>query len=253
VAHWRRRYADFRSLIGIVHAATTPVPANLQPSVLVVDDRPESRFAIAATLDGLGAGVVEASSGEEALAHLSQRDFAVVLLDVNMPRLDGFETAARIRARPETHDLPIIFATAYADDMQVARGYSLGAIDYILLPVVPEVLRTKVGFFVDLYRKNVEISRQAALLGERAARQPLVARPRRVARGRCGDGRGARRQPLCGGPFDHRSARRGRAQRRGDRWSPSRGAPSADADRAVVGAAVGGANRARAQRVRAIA
>jgi signal transduction histidine kinase/DNA-binding response OmpR family regulator len=148
---------------------------NRTASILVVDDRPESRFAIEVALESLGEAIIKASSGEEALRHVLRQDFAVILLDVNMPRLDGFETAALIRSRRKSDHIPIIFITAYADDMHIARGYSLGAVDYILSPVVPEVLRSKVGFFVDLYRKNQEISRQAALLGERATRQRRLA------------------------------------------------------------------------------
>jgi signal transduction histidine kinase/DNA-binding response OmpR family regulator len=140
-------------------------------SILVVDDRPESLLAIDAALESLGQNIVKAGSGPEALRHLLRQDFALILLDVNMPRMDGFQTAALIRARRRSAHTPIIFMTAYANDMHIARGYSLGAVDYIPSPVVPEVLRSKVAVFVELYRKNAQISRQAALLGERAARE----------------------------------------------------------------------------------
>ncbi len=149
--------------------------ASENASILVVDDRPENRFALEVVLESLNERIVLAESGEEALERVSQQDFAVILLDVNMPWLDGFETAELIRAQRKSDQIPIIFMTAYADDMHVARGYSLGAVDYILSPVAPEVLRSKVAFFVDLYRKNRQIRRQAALLGERAARQRLLA------------------------------------------------------------------------------
>ena len=144
-------------------------------AILVVDDRAENRFAMEVVLESLDERIVLAESGGEALRRLAQQDFAVILLDVNMPWLDGFETAELIRAQRKSDPIPIIFITAYADDMHVARGYSLGAVDYILSPVVPEVLRSKVAFFVDLYRKNQQVQRQAALLGERAARQHRLA------------------------------------------------------------------------------
>lgn len=139
-------------------------------SILIVDDRPESLLAIEVALEGLGEQIIKANSGEEALRHLLRQDFAVVLLDVNMPGLGGFETAELIRGRKTNNRIPIIFITAFADDILAARGYSLGAVDYMLAPVVPEVLRTKVGVFVELYRKNEQLSRQARLLGQRADR-----------------------------------------------------------------------------------
>src|SRR5206468_2322704 len=108
-------------------------------------------------------------SGKEALRALLHGDFAVILLDVSMPVMDGFETAALIRTRPRCEHTPIIFITAYGDETHVARGYRLGAVDYILTPVVPEVLRAKVSVFVELFRKTEEIRRQAAQLRERAA------------------------------------------------------------------------------------
>src|SRR5262249_19119951 len=112
-------------------------------------------------------------------------DFAVILLDVNMPGMDGFETAALIRQRPRCEHTPIIFVTAYGDEVHAIQGYSLGAVDYVLSPVVPEVLRTKVGVFVDLYRKNQQVQRQAqqevALAREQAARAAAEEATRRSA------------------------------------------------------------------------
>ena len=103
-----------------------------------------------------------------------EHDFAVILLDVNMPGMDGLETAAFIRKRQRTAHTPIIFVTAYADEMHTARGYSLGAVDYILAPIIPEVLRSKVKVFVQLQRMAQQIQRQAAervaLAREQAAR-----------------------------------------------------------------------------------
>ncbi len=143
-------------------------------AILVVDDRPSKLLAMEALLSDLGEQVVSASSGADALRHLLERDFAVVLLDVNMPDMDGFETAAFIRQRPRSRHVPIIFMTAGSDETNALQGYSLGAVDYILTPIVPEVLRTKVRVFVDLYRMTDQLKRQAeeriALADERAAR-----------------------------------------------------------------------------------
>jgi signal transduction histidine kinase len=137
--------------------------------ILVVDDHPDKLVAIGAILSELGQNVVNALSGKEALRHLLHRDFAVILLDVNMPIMDGFETAALIRTRPRCEHTPIIFITAHGDETHVARGYSLGAVDYILTPVVPEVLRAKVSVFVELFRKTEEVRRQSTRLRQRAA------------------------------------------------------------------------------------
>src|SRR5436853_6533466 len=115
--------------------------------ILIVDDVPEKVMAIEATLAELGQNVVKASSGREALRCLLKDDFAVILLDVNMPEMDGFETAALIRQRKRSEQTPIIFVTALADDRHITKGYSLGAVDYIPTPVDPDVLRTKVGVF----------------------------------------------------------------------------------------------------------
>jgi signal transduction histidine kinase/DNA-binding response OmpR family regulator len=143
-------------------------------NVLVVDDLPDKRLALTVALEPLGVGIMSADSGLDALRHLLVRDFAAVLLDVNMPDMDGFETAALIRRRARSEHTPIIFVTGYGDEMQAITGYSLGAVDYILSPVVPEVLRTKVGVFVELYRKTQQVKKQAeqqvALAREQAAR-----------------------------------------------------------------------------------
>ena len=102
------------------------------------------------------------TSGEEALQLLLEREFAVILLDVNMPDMAGLETAALIRQRKKSRHTPIIFITAFADDVQTARGYALGAVDYILSPIVPEVLRTKVQVFVELFQMRAELGRSHA-------------------------------------------------------------------------------------------
>ena len=129
--------------------------------ILVVDDLPEKLLVYQTVLEGLGQNVIEARSGREALRFLLDREFALILLDVHMPDMDGFETAAMIRSRRQTAHTPIIFVTAFGDEMHTAQGYSLGAVDYILSPVVPEILRTKVGVFVDLFKKTLQVRRQA--------------------------------------------------------------------------------------------
>jgi signal transduction histidine kinase/DNA-binding response OmpR family regulator len=139
-----------------------------------VDDLPEKLLAIESILAELEQNVVTSLSGRDALRQLLARDFAVVLLDVNMPDLDGFETARLIRQRPRSAHTPIIFVTGFSDELLQSRGYELGAVDYILSPVVPEVLRTKVSVFVELYQKTEQVRRQAeervALVREQAAR-----------------------------------------------------------------------------------
>jgi CheY-like chemotaxis protein len=137
--------------------------------VLVVDDHAAQRTALGAILADLDVVVVQASSGRDALRCLLQQEFAVILLDVNMPVMDGFETAALIRERRSSQHTPIIFITAYSDDAYAARGYSLGAVDYILSPVQADVLRTKVSVFIDLYRKAEQIERQREALWRYAA------------------------------------------------------------------------------------
>lgn len=142
--------------------------------ILIVDDVPGKLMAIEAVLESLQQTVVSVSSGAEALRRLLVDDFAVILLDVNMPGLDGFETAELIRRRQRSESTPIIFLTAFPDDTFAVRGYSLGAVDYILTPAAPEVLRAKVAVFVDLFHKAEQIRKQAEgrvlLAEERAAR-----------------------------------------------------------------------------------
>jgi PAS domain S-box-containing protein len=133
--------------------------------ILIVDDRPEKLLALEACLTSLGQNIVPAHSGNEALKHLLKQEFAVILLDVSMPGMDGFETASIIRQRPKTEHVPIIFVTSMSDsEKHIFQGYSLGAVDYILSPIVPDVLRTKVSVFVDLYKKAEQIRRQGEQL-----------------------------------------------------------------------------------------
>src|SRR5919205_1416523 len=139
-------------------ARAAPPKAN----ILIVDDRPDKRLVLQAILEDLQQNVVAANSGEEALKFVLQQDFAVILLDVNMPGLDGLETAALIRSRKRSAHIPIIFITAdYSDEIHLAKGYSLGAVDYIVSPVVPEILRSKVKVFVDLYVLAEQVKSQA--------------------------------------------------------------------------------------------
>ncbi|MDF9816032.1 response regulator [Streptomyces sp. SPB162] len=133
--------------------------------ILLVDDRPENLLALEAILSALDQTLVRAASGEEALKALLTDDFAVILLDVQMPGMDGFETAAHIKRRERTRDIPIIFLTAINHGPHhTFRGYAAGAVDYISKPFDPWVLRAKVSVFVELYMKNCQLREQAALL-----------------------------------------------------------------------------------------
>ena len=143
-------------------------------NILIVDDRPANLLVLQSMLEELGQNVIIAQSGYEALKHLLEREFAVILLDVNMPGMDGFETASYIRGREKTAHTPIIFLTAYAEAMHSAKGYSLGAVDCIVTPVIPEILRTKVQVFVKLY----VMTRQAQVAeAERSTQQMIEALP----------------------------------------------------------------------------
>ncbi len=125
-------------------------------------------MALEAVLAPLGREVVSVTSGEAALRRLLNEEFAVLLLDVEMPGMDGLETAALVRARVRTQHLPILFVTGRADDTQrILKGYAQGAVDYLLKPVDPDVVRAKVGFFVELYEKSALIRRQQLELVER--------------------------------------------------------------------------------------
>jgi signal transduction histidine kinase len=133
--------------------------------ILLVDDEPANLAALEAVLSDLGGSLVRARSGREALRCLLKQDFAVILLDVRMPDMDGFETARLIRERQRSTYTPIIFLTAaHRDETHVARGYSLGGVDYILKPFEPEILRSKVAVFIELARKTELVRRQSELL-----------------------------------------------------------------------------------------
>jgi signal transduction histidine kinase len=135
--------------------------ADWRASILIVDDQPGTLLIFDSVLQELGQNLVFAGSGRDALRQVLEHDFAVILLDVNMPDLDGFETAELIRSHRRSAHTPIIFITAYADEVQMSRGYALGAVDYILSPFVPAVLRSKVGVFVQLHMMQRQIRRQA--------------------------------------------------------------------------------------------
>lgn len=136
--------------------------------ILLVDDRLENLVALEAVLSSLNQTLVAVHSGEEALKALLTEEFAVILLDVVMSGMDGFETASHIKRRPRTRDVPIIFLTAASDEPNHAfRGYAAGAVDYIAKPFDPWVLRAKVSVFVDLYVKNRQLREQAELLRSR--------------------------------------------------------------------------------------
>jgi signal transduction histidine kinase len=136
--------------------------------ILLVDDRPENLLALEAALEPLGQELVKADSGEEALRLLLRQEFAVILLDVQMPGIDGFDTAIQIKEREKTKDIPIIFLTAISREPHHAlRGYSTGAVDYMAKPFDPWVLRAKVAVFVDLYEKSSLLKKQKELLAQR--------------------------------------------------------------------------------------
>jgi signal transduction histidine kinase/DNA-binding response OmpR family regulator len=137
-------------------------------NILMVDDNAANLLALETILEAPDRNLVKAASGDEALRYLLDTDVAVILLDVYMPGIDGLETAALIRGREKSRDIPIIFITADSTgNRHIARGYSLGAVDYILKPVEPDILRSKVAVFVELFKKTEEIKRQAELLHEK--------------------------------------------------------------------------------------
>ena len=148
-------------------------------NILVVDDLPEKLLVYETILEGLGQNVVTARSGREALRFLLEREFAVILLDVNMPDMDGFETAAMIRSRRQTAHTPIIFVTAFSDEMHTAQGYSLGAVDYILSPVVPEILAPRSGSSSTSTRRRSRSSGRPKSTSRWRGRRRRGPRPRR--------------------------------------------------------------------------
>ena len=151
--------------------------------ILLVDDRAENIVALEAILSSLNQVLVPARSGDAALKALLSDEFAVILLDVLMPGMDGFETAAHIKRRPKTRDVPIIFLTARNAEPDYAfRSYSAGAVDYIAKPFDPWVLRAKVSVFVDLYTKSRQLRDQAAMLRGRLGDSLAAAQAERAQR-----------------------------------------------------------------------
>ena len=145
---------------GTVPEIKPRAPARDTPvEILLVDDRPENLLALEAILEPLHQQLVRASSGEEALRRLLERDFALILLDVQMPGMNGFETARLIKSRERSRHIPIIFLTAInKEEDYVFRGYQVGAVDYMSKPFQPDVLRAKVAVFVDLHIKQKRLA-----------------------------------------------------------------------------------------------
>lgn len=168
-------------LVSIDAAALNDGRAN----ILIVDDRPDKLLVFKTILEDLDQNIITLQSGENALRWLLDNECAVMLLDVNMPGMDGFETAQLIRGRRKTAHMPIIFITAHADEMRIEKGYSLGAVDYMLSPAVPSVLRSKVMVFVQLFNLTLQIKRQAeekvSLAREQAARAAAEESTRRAS------------------------------------------------------------------------
>src|SRR5262245_14741463 len=147
-----------------------------QLNILLVDDQPQKLLAYEAMLAGLGPNLLRAQSGSQAFEILLEHEITVILLDVNMPNMDGFETAAHIRGHPRFAKTPIIFVTAVnTTDLDRLRGYEIGAVDYVSVPVIPEILRAKVSVFVELHRKTRQLERlnQSLLEAEQRMRAIL--------------------------------------------------------------------------------
>jgi signal transduction histidine kinase len=141
-----------------------------QINILMVDDQPAKLLTYESMLSQMGERLIKAQTASEALSHLLKDDIAVVLMDVNMPELDGFELAAMIRQHPRCRRTAIIFVSAvHLSDVDRVKGYETGAVDYVSVPVVPEILRAKIGVFADLYRKTSELEHVNQSLEERVS------------------------------------------------------------------------------------
>ncbi len=152
--------------------------ATTRAAILIVDDHPANLLALAAILEPLGHEVVHAHSGAEALRHAFEREFAVVLMDVQMPDMDGFQTTRLIKRHPAGRHVPVIFLTAIdRDTLHIFRGYEYGAVDYLVKPFEPHILRSKVSVFVELFNQREQLRQQAELLhAERLARAEAEAK-----------------------------------------------------------------------------
>jgi len=132
-----------------------------QVNILIVDDQPAKLLSYEVILHELGENLIKATSGREALEHLLKTDIAVILMDVNMPEINGFELAAMIRQHPRSQHTAIIFVSGvHLTDLDMLRGYEHGAVDYVAVPIIPELLRAKVRVFAELYRKTVALQRE---------------------------------------------------------------------------------------------
>jgi signal transduction histidine kinase len=157
-------FPELRNLFRRYHAgvmAGQSSSENYRARILLVDDNPANLIALEAALEDVDADLIQASSGFEALRHLLDIDFAAIILDVRMPGIDGFETAALIRGRKRSEHTPILFLTGFQNEEHLFRGYGLGAVDFLSKPVAPEVLRSKVNVFIELARKAIALERLA--------------------------------------------------------------------------------------------
>lgn len=155
-------------MIDSLHASSSD--SNLAPAnILIVDDLPEKLLAYEIVLSTLGENLVLVQSGSQALKQILQKQFAVILLDVNMPDMDGFETARLIRSHRRSSTTPIIFLTAFTDEVRTAEGYASGAVDYLPTPIVPEILRAKVRVFVELFKMRQQVALRAEERAKRVA------------------------------------------------------------------------------------
>ncbi len=152
----------------VVHSHPQPSEAE-RVNILVVDDLPKNQMVYQTILEELGQNLVTAYSGEEALKLVLKHEFAVILLDVNMPGIDGFEIATLIRSRKKSSRTPIIFLTAFTDEMRMAQGYASGAVDYLPTPIVPEILKAKVRVFIELSQMRRQAASQAEERAKRTA------------------------------------------------------------------------------------
>jgi CheY-like chemotaxis protein len=162
-------HASLKPAIDAPDSVPGPRGESERVNILVVDDLPEKLLIYKTILEELDQNLIMARSGEEALRLVLKHEFAVILLDVNMPGMDGFEVASLIRERKKSARTPIIFLTAFTDDIQVAQGYASGAVDYLPTPVVPEILKAKVRVFIELSQMRQQAASQAEESARRAA------------------------------------------------------------------------------------
>lgn len=149
---------------------STPIEDSQRVNILIVDDLAKNQLVYQSVLEELGQNLMSAHSGEKALKLVLKYEFAVILLDVNMPGMDGFEIATLIRSRKKSAHTPIIFITAFTDEVRMAQGYASGAVDYLPTPVMPEILKAKVRVFIELS----QMRRQAALQAEERAKRTVA-------------------------------------------------------------------------------